>query len=418
MTEARFDDQPRPTPSEALLADRESMEALIALSNVRTRHLVLPPRIREAYLAHTWRTRTVTNVAWMLWAAALNAFCCLFTPFIAPPEALAAVLTGRIMISAALAIGAWAIHAAPKPGRDGPVTIAVCVIAIAIVGEMGAQAGPQFVERYIVQVIFMCGTAIVISRIDWRHTVTLTAAVIAALTILLAIPTTTNLSLAEKMQIGAFFDVGLVGLALAKQAMIRLKYRVFVLGLLDRIKVGEIERMNLMLHAMARTDPLTAIPNRRGFDEAFAALRAQPGVGAALMMIDIDFFKRLNDAKGHAVGDECLGIVAGVIGSELRKGLDFLARFGGEEFVAVLPDVTEREALSVAERIRTAVESRAIENPRAPCRVVTVSVGIAAMPPIALDRLLELADAALYQAKSSGRNAVRIAHPPRALNIA
>lgn len=407
-------------PTTTLLRDPETVAAVVALSKVRTRNLALPEKLHRAHLEHTWHSRKKINAGWMLWAAALNIICTLFSPFIVPLEAVHEVVLGRVAITAILVAGAAVSFTLRRPGLEGWATIAVCMSIIAVVGWMTLHVSPHLAERYIVHAVFMCGTAIVIARIRWHETIRLTMLVVLALSLLMATTASDSFSLAEKLQMMIFFDVGLVGLALARQAMNKLQHRVFILGLVDQLKMAEIEEMNGRLHAIARTDPLTAVMNRRGFDEAFAALASRPEseTRVALFMIDIDFFKRLNDGLGHAAGDECLRIVAGLISSELRHGQDLLARFGGEEFVALLPGVTGDEAVAAAERVRRAVERRAIPNPDADGGVVTVSVGVAVSPPASVSRLVARADAALYEAKSSGRNAVRLAAPPAALRIA
>ncbi|MFC3692096.1 diguanylate cyclase [Chenggangzhangella methanolivorans] len=413
------DDAGQAFSTDRLLQHPAMAATLIALSKVRTRDLVLPPQIHDAYLEHTRHTRTKINAGWMLWAAALNILCCALAFFIVPPGALEQVVVARIAISLVLALGAGAIFLARRSDVEGLLTIAVCLAVVALAGFMAEQARQHFAERYVVHAIFMCGTAIVISRIAWRDTVALTTSVMTALAILMATSPTADLSIAEKLQMAAFFGVGLIGLALAKRAMNKLQYRVFVLGLVDRLKMAEIEEMNGRLHAIARTDALTAVSNRRGFDEAYAALQGRPERGqCAVLMMDIDHFKGLNDTRGHAAGDECLRAVAGVISGELRHSRDLLARFGGEEFVAILPEVDGQQALSIAERIRAAVEARGVANPAAPGGVLTLSVGVAVSPPAAIERLVARADAALYEAKSGGRNAVRLAAPPAALRVA
>lgn len=408
------------TAAGRLLKDPVAVETILDLSRTRTRDLVLPPALHKAYRDHTWHSRRKINAGWMVWAAAVNAVCFALALFIVPDDAFWTIVGGRVAISVTLVVGAVSIVCMRRSGAEGAVTIVVCLAVIGIAGVMAGKVENRLAERYIVHAIFMCGTAIVISRIAWRETLMLTIAVLIALGALMVTPPTATLTTAEKLQMSAFFGVGLVGLALAKLAMKKLHYRVFILGLADRLKMAEIEEMNGRLHAIARTDALTAVSNRRGFEEAFAALqtRDDPSTPVAVFMIDIDFFKRLNDARGHAAGDESLRIVAGVISAELRHGQDLLARFGGEEFVAILPGVDGAQAVEIADRVRAAVEARGIANPGAEIGVLTVSVGVAASPPASVERLVARADAALYEAKSGGRNAVKLAPAPAALRVA
>ncbi|WP_373565808.1 GGDEF domain-containing protein [Paraburkholderia bryophila] len=129
----------------------------------------------------------------------------------------------------------------------------------------------------------------------------------------------------------------------------------------------------------------------------------------SLMMVDIDHFKLFNDTLGHLHGDDTLTAVAAVLQSSLRRNGDFIARFGGEEFVVVLPDCGAQMASQLAERLRVAVVQRGVAAPFTPAGRVTVSVGIATTRNSELaapDVLLAQADAALYRAKDAGRNRV------------
>lgn len=137
-----------------------------------------------------------------------------------------------------------------------------------------------------------------------------------------------------------------------------------------------------------------------------------------MLILDIDFFKHINDSHGHPAGDEVLKAVAHACQTLLRQP-DFLVRFGGEEFVAVLPDTEVAEAATVAERLRHAVAG--LQVPAGAAQLsVTVSIGIAAYRPgeHSLEKALARADAALYEVKRGGRNACRIHDPDREVELA
>jgi diguanylate cyclase (GGDEF)-like protein len=123
-------------------------------------------------------------------------------------------------------------------------------------------------------------------------------------------------------------------------------------------------------------------------------------------MIDIDYFKRLNDNLGHLQGDHCLRVIAGTIRHNLRGKTDILVRYGGEEFLLMLPGTDIERATEIAERVRAAVAGLRHPNPGSPLGIVTASIGITAVSahPINIESLIESADVALYRAKSSGRN--------------
>lgn len=175
-----------------------------------------------------------------------------------------------------------------------------------------------------------------------------------------------------------------------------------------------LQREASALKTIAWTDALTGVPNRHFFTEALA--RAWRGERrrerTAILMIDIDHFKLLNDRYGHPVGDGCLRSVAQTLRGSLARPDDVLARYGGEEFIALLRHSSETGAHAVAEKLRTAVLNLRIENLDCPERTVTVSIGVASAEltdEAAATRLVENADRALYEAKCSGRNQVRLA---------
>jgi len=173
----------------------------------------------------------------------------------------------------------------------------------------------------------------------------------------------------------------------------------------------KLRSANASLEQLTLLDPLTGISNRRAFDNAFAAAwrravrRHSP---LALLMVDIDFFKGVNDQHGHAYGDECLATLARVLDAQTRRPDDLLARLGGEEFVLLLPETTADGALKVAHRLHEAVRHRALANNASPFdRLLTISIGIAIClpaPGLQPNAVFEAADQALYSAKDQGRN--------------
>lgn len=194
--------------------------------------------------------------------------------------------------------------------------------------------------------------------------------------------------------------------ALAEQ---RLANELLERRVLERTEA--LEAANLKLEALSSTDQLTGMKNRRHFDrllndEYARCFRYQRPV--AVMLIDIDHFKRFNDVWGHQVGDDCLRYVATTMMESIRLHTDHIARYGGEEFCAVLPETDAEGARVVAERIRVAVELMQFEV-GGQLLPVTISVGVASVVPASADAgrdLVKLADAALYEAKGAGRNRV------------
>lgn len=178
-----------------------------------------------------------------------------------------------------------------------------------------------------------------------------------------------------------------------------------------RERTAELEAANRRLEAFSRIDGLLGIANRGYFDERFReeiARHARQARPLAVVMFDVDHFKRYNDHYGHQAGDACLQAVARALEREIYREPDLLARYGGEELVALLADTDADGARVVAERAVAAVRALALPHAASSTApVVTVSAGAASLVPFAPEdgpRLLRLADAALYAAKQAGRD--------------
>jgi len=198
--------------------------------------------------------------------------------------------------------------------------------------------------------------------------------------------------------------IGLLGISLIGA--------VIGLALLALRQMRERDRQEAELRQAASTDPLTGLNNRRAFD-----LRAthewsryqRSGAALAVMLMDIDKFKAYNDHYGHPAGDAALKTVARVIAEWTRRPADCAARFGGEEFVVLLGDSEEADALELAEQIRASLQALAVPHEYGPLGVLTLSIGVAStsqFSPSDWAELLRSADSALYQAKDGGRNRV------------
>jgi len=181
----------------------------------------------------------------------------------------------------------------------------------------------------------------------------------------------------------------------------------------------QLARANEELSRLARLDALTGIANRRSFDEAARVewqrcRRHQSPL--ALLLCDVDYFKLYNDHFGHPAGDLCLKKVAALLTNQLKRPADLAARYGGEEFAILLPDTDLAGAMLVAEGCRARLEQEFMPHPMAACGQVTMSIGVASVIPAGEDILATLiarADAALYAAKTAGRNRVS---PPFAMS--
>ncbi len=178
------------------------------------------------------------------------------------------------------------------------------------------------------------------------------------------------------------------------------------------LRTRELERANRKLEALSATDGLTGVANRRRFDEVLAnELRrsVRSGHALALLMLDVDYFKKYNDRYGHLAGDECLRIVARVLQKSSRRATDLVARYGGEEFSLIIAESDTAHALQQAENICQAIFELKLPHADSPFGYITASIGVASLLPdeeTTAEQLLRIADQALYHAKYQGRNRV------------
>ncbi len=184
--------------------------------------------------------------------------------------------------------------------------------------------------------------------------------------------------------------------------------------------IDDLKRAQEALEELTLLDPLTGVANRR-FLERFVGREwmreARQRLPIAAVMVDIDHFKDYNDHYGHAQGDACLRTVSQTLRGALHRPADILVRYGGEEFIVLLPESDLAAAREIAERLRQAVEALALPHPTSPIGDrVTISLGVAAVQAHEgeFDQLLIAADAALYRAKKKGRNRVEASGAPAA----
>ena len=177
-----------------------------------------------------------------------------------------------------------------------------------------------------------------------------------------------------------------------------------------------LENLNRSLELLSLEDSLTGLGNRRRFDIALQAEckhSLRHGTPLALVMIDVDYFKRYNDLYGHPAGDECLRQVGAAVKSARGRAGDVAARYGGEEIAVLLPQTDAAGAFAAAERLRKAVEALGVAHAGNPAGHVTVSIGVASFAPFddteTPAQFLRRADGALYAAKAAGRNQVSLA---------
>jgi diguanylate cyclase (GGDEF)-like protein len=218
-------------------------------------------------------------------------------------------------------------------------------------------------------------------------------------------------------------------LLLVSLFLIRVNYAIGTAGIVIAVlgytlrntlnQARHIERGDILqkerseLQVIAWSDGLTGLANRHMLDRTLGNLaRAHRPLAKSLavLMVDIDHFKNLNDRYGHPTGDACLKAVASALQAAMVRPNDIVARYGGEEFLVLMEDTDAAGATVVAERLRVAVQDLAIENLGSPLGIVTVSVGAAnanLMQSVSAEDMVATADRALYAAKHAGRNQTR-----------
>lgn len=198
------------------------------------------------------------------------------------------------------------------------------------------------------------------------------------------------------------------------------EYKDLLKQMMKVVKMADITQLDLKtisdnLEIISQIDVLTELYNRRYFNEAYdrewknSILLQTP---ISLVMIDIDYFKKYNDTYGHLKGDECLATVAKQIGKSARKTRDVVSRFGGEEFIIILPETDINGAALIAKSLIKDIQNLNIAHKSSPIsEKVTLSIGLASMIPnenMDMDVFLKMADDALYEAKNDGRNCFKI----------
>ncbi|WP_196801295.1 GGDEF domain-containing protein [Bordetella sp. FB-8] len=284
--------------------------------------------------------------------------------------------------------------------------LAICLLCtLAAIFIVAVKPAPATLRDFLLA-IPPTSFAMIFVRLRFRQAAILFLANIGAF--VLALAGRPEVHRGDAMFLAGFMATILLPSLVGVHAFERAARRIYLHGLLERLRNEKLAASNAALTGLSYTDSLTGIPNRRQLDQALSAFLAVPGSAGALLLIDIDMFKAFNDRHGHLAGDTCLRQIAQCLGSCLQP-LDQLARFGGEEFVVLLPQATSREAAQSAEALREAVQ-RLRFSVQGQSVGITVSIGVAAREGLDTPQaLIGAADAALYAAKRAGRNRVLVA---------
>ena len=309
--------------------------------------------------------------------------------------------------------------------------VGVCVCAapigfVAVLAHLSSHFTGELVGSYLTGIALVVGVANLVMPLSFRGVVAFDLAFVAVVAAILASDPRGSL-LDDLDHIALIGVMAAFTLPLASRFE-RLRQHNFLLNLRARDTEQELRDANRRLRELSESDPLTGILNRRGFerafDEAAELYLASAETGRpAVMMIDLDHFKRFNDSHGHQAGDTCLVMVAQVLAEVFAAHGWIVARYGGEEFIAASPRTNEGEAVGIARQLRNSVGSLAIpvgggsggSGSDGRDIAITASVGIGLGGPFECVRsraesqdlreeLIEMADAALYGAKRAGRD--------------
>ncbi|PDT20584.1 GGDEF domain-containing protein [Rhizobium hidalgonense] len=383
----------------------------------RTRDIRLTGELHRRFEERSWRQTAKIIRSWMIWVAFVDVLTLALNALLLPRQVALAMVAPACLLPPAAILTAI-IWSKPRAATLQHVSLlaGMCLILLSV-ALVGVFAGGEFYERHLSIMLFVATSAITIFSVPLAWTVAIACYALCLYFVLQW--HNPILDAGSVVAATLFFSCGIIAIVVARRTMNILAQKTFLLDCRDQRRVAELADANARLERLARTDPLTGIANRRWMMETLEGLwrnGRESGV-VAMLMCDIDHFKALNDKLGHGEGDRCLVKVAGIIQSCVRADRDLVSRHGGEEFLIVLPDVDEDDAIAVAKRIRESVEAAALPNPSSGVGPsVTLSVGVALKSAldtdISLANLQHEADMALYRAKEAGRNQVCVFHRP------
>ncbi len=353
------------------------------------------PELEEEFREHHVRRQLVqTRIALLAGMGLFLLFAVRDYPLL-PPEVWYWTVALRVYLIEPALLVMLAVSFAPLPARwierSGAAIVVVVMGATAASLLISARMGsPLPYEALLVVMVFV----IFLTGLRFYHATLTTFAVAAAYLVARA---ALDLPLTDTVKQGLYL------------------YVIALIGWLGAYMLEWSRRMNFLGGAVmkfrASHDPMTCLYNRRAaLDHLHRAWRLaeRERRPLAVLLLDVDYFKRFNDHYGHLHGDGCLSEVAMALHHRLGRPMDLVARYGGEEFLAVLYGVAGENVRRVGDAVRQLVQELGIEHVENPPRVVTVSVGASWVEPAeagtSLETLLETADRALYRAKAAGRN--------------
>ena len=386
----------------------KAVEAFMA--QPRKRGIAFPPEIERQFQLDTHARRRDRLIIGILVSAAIyNLF--LIADWLLVPDVLwRAVLLHFGVVTPWMLTAAWLISKRPSPFVTESLAASVPLLIILQIDFGFATTTSVSAAHYQYVVIpTLLYTNVSLHRLSFPFARMVTAAIVVCHGTLVL--TAGYLSGAIAAMILVQIVVCAYITLVANYTMERDLRRAYLYALRDRLRHAQAD-------AVSRRDALTGLANRRHLDEELRKLWATPAgkdLLVSVVIIDIDHFKHLNDRHGHGAGDLCLKKIAGILRAELRGDQDRAVRYGGEEFLLLLPNIEMADAMRIAERIRQAIEQAGIPNEGSAVRgIVTASFGVASalVADLSAVELIAAADEALYAAKRKGRNQV---WPPPAM---
>jgi diguanylate cyclase (GGDEF)-like protein len=384
----------------------EADPALVA-STLRDgfRLLRFPPALEHAYVRARGDERTVRLItAGMMGALALALF--MWPDYLIDPQGLTQSLALRMGLYGGMSlVGLIMLHRLGMPQVNEWMVVPLTLLA-SLIAAFQTQADHRDIAfARIVEIVLVVAYATVFTRFWPMLLACILMLGVYMQTLLLAPPAADALKPGITLMLLTTIGFGLY----TTYTRERNDRRAYLNELREQALRASVDAGNRLLQTMARTDALTGVANRRAFDDALDQhVALAPRRDLALLMVDVDHFKAYNDHYGHPAGDQCLRRVSEALASGLRRPIDLLARWGGEEFAILLSDADEAVACHVADRIGAAVRQQNMAHAASSCAPqVTVSIGVVLAPATQTQQahaLLQAADDALYQAKRSGRN--------------
>jgi diguanylate cyclase (GGDEF)-like protein len=380
----------------------EAVEAFMAVR--RKRGIGFPPALERQFEADTHARRCSRLTIGILVSAVIYNFFLIADWLLVPDVFWKATFLHLCVVTPWMLTAAWLIARRPAPFVRECLAASVPLLIILQIDYGFASTTSSGAAHYQYVVIpTLLYTNVSLHRLVFPFARAVTVAIIMChgALVLTAGYLSSTVATMILVQLAVCAYITLV----ANYTMERDLRRAYLYSLRDRLRHAQAE-------AASRRDALTGLANRHHLEEELSRLWAAPEADCSpvsIVIADIDHFKHLNDRYGHGAGDLCLKRIAAILTAELRGAEDHAVRYGGEEFLLLLPMMQLVDAMRVAERIRRAIEKAAIPNEGCGLHgIVTASFGVASSATIDLKptELIAAADSALYAAKRKGRNQV------------